>query len=104
MSIGHSKVRGAPKSLSAEKLGNLYQPGGGLDLSPTIWKVFQTLNLSGSQVPTLKKTKKCTFPEKIKCSEWPKMQNRRHFFYFGVPTRGEGGSTRLVQITNFFRR
>ena len=32
------------------------------------------------------------------------MQNKHHFFYFGVPTSGEGGgSTRLVQSTKFFQ-
>ena len=41
-------LRGAVRSLPAEKLGNLYQPGGqGFDPLPTFWKIFQTLNLSG---------------------------------------------------------
>ena len=35
--------------------------------------------------------------EKIKRPEQPKMENKHHFFYFGVPTSG------LVQSTKFFQ-
>ena len=47
------------------------------------------------------------FHEKIKCSEWPKMQNKHQnfVFVFGVPNFGEGGgSTWLGQIPKFFQK
>ena len=46
------------------------------------------------------------FHEKIICLEKPKMQNKHNFFssFLGIPTYGEGGSSLLGQIPNFYRK
>ena len=103
-------IRGAVISLSAEKLGNLYQPGRGGGGS-TLYQLFGKFSkhVRGSPVPTLKKPNKRHLFMKnkmLRIAQKCKININFFLFDFGVPTRGDGGgglaNSGNVRIETFF--
>ena len=60
----HIVIRVAVRSLSSEKLGHLYQPGGGRPFTNFLENFPNTKFVRGSPVKTLKKQKNALFQEK----------------------------------------